>query len=429
MTNSPIKEDFLYYLWRTKRIGSQSWTTTDGREVEIVDFGTLNEDAGPDFFNAKVLIDGTVWAGNVEMHVFSSDWKQHQHHHNSAYDNVILHVVYEDDAPVQTKDGLRAIPALELKGKIPKIYLTNYLQLVQSNDAIPCQNMIAKVDQAKIGLWKYTLAIERLHAKSQNVAEILSGTGTDWEETLYIMISKYFGSKVNTIPFERLAKSLPLSILQKNKDKPVTIEALIFGQAGMLLADYKEPYFEQLKEEYSFQQKKYRLKHIDPISWKFSKLRPMNFPTVRLAQLASLLSTSISLFSKIKECEKTSEIKALFTCQTNSYWDTHYRFGTTSAMLAKNFGTDYIDLILINVVSPILYHYGKTTDDATYIDRAIAILESTKGENNAIIKLWKSLGIPTKTAFDTQALIHLKNNYCKEYQCLSCKIGHDIMSK
>jgi hypothetical protein len=426
MTSSPIKEDFLHYLWRIKKI-PLALETTDGRAVEILEFGVYNLDSGPDFFNAKIKLEDTVWVGNIEMHVFTSDWKKHGHQCDKAYDNVILHVVYEDDRYDIPKVANQVVPTVALKGKIPKIYLDNYLNLVQSITDIPCKNMISSVAPSKIDLWKYTLSVERLHSKSLTVIEILKTTNYDWEETLYIMLARYFGAKVNIEPFEMLARSLPLSIINKNKDKRETLEALIFGQAGMLMANYEDEYFLSLKKEFQHQQKKYNLKPIDPVAWKFSKLRPMNFPTVRLAQFAGLLYRVTFLFSQIKETEIMDDIKKMLFSKASDYWDDHYRFGTVSTSSNKQTSSDFIDLLLINAVSPLLYTYGLLNDDQKYIDKAIQILENTQGETNHITKLWKSLGISTKSAFDTQALIHLKQNYCHEHKCLSCKIGHEIM--
>lgn len=429
MTSSPIKEDFIHYLWRIKKVPI-ALETTDGRTVEILEFGIYNLDSGPDFFNAKIKIEDTIWVGNIEMHVFTSDWKKHGHQLDKAYDNVILHVVYEDDQSVTVKIANEAIPTIALKGKIPKIYLDNYLNLVQSITDIPCKNMISSVPSAKIDLWKYTLSVERLHSKSMTVTEILKTANYDWEETLYIMLARYFGAKVNIEPFEMLARSLSLSIVNKNKDKRETLDALIFGQAGMLMANYQDDYFLSLKKEFQYQQKKYNIKPIDAVAWKFSKLRPMNFPTVRLAQFAGLLYRVTFLFSQIKETDDINEIKKMLHSQASPYWDDHYRFGTLStASIAKQTSSDFIDILLINAVSPVLYTYGLINDEQKYIEKAIQILENTTGETNTITKLWKSLGVTTKTAFDTQALIHLKQNYCHEHKCLSCKIGHEIMGK
>ena len=429
MTNSPIKEEFLHFLWRTKKIQPEHLVTTDGRVIDILDFGTYNVDSGPDFFNAKINIEGTVWAGNIEMHVFSSDWKRHKHQHDKAYENVILHVVYENDKDILLSNENTSIPTLALKGKIPKSFVDNYFNLMQSKALIPCQNMISTVAFEKIELWKYTLAIDRLYHKSQQVSDILLSTGNDWEETLYIMLARYFGAKVNTEPFERLARSLPLKVVNKNKDKRDTLDALFFGQAGMLMANYEDEYFVRLKKEYQFQQKKYSLKPIDPVAWKFSKMRPMNFPTIRIAQFSGLMYRVTFLFSQIRESTYPAEIRQMLHSDVTEYWYDHYRFGTLSSAMKKNTSIDFVDLLLINAIAPVLYHYGRSSGDEKCIDVAIKLLEAIGSEKNSVIDHWKELGISSKTAFDSQALIHLKNNYCNEFKCLSCKIGNEIMNK
>lgn len=243
------------------------------------------------------------------------------------------------------------------------------------------------------------------------------------------MIASYFGAKVNIEPFERLARSLPLKVVNKNKDKRDTLDALFFGQAGMLMANYEDEYFVRLKKEYQFQQKKYSLKSIDPVAWKFSKMRPMNFPTIRIAQFSGLMYRVTFLFSQIRESTHPAEIRQMLHSDVTEYWYDHYRFGTLSSAMKKNTSIDFVDLLLINAIAPVLYHYGRSSGDEKCIDAAIKLLEAIGSEKNSVIDHWKELGISSKTAFDSQALIHLKNNYCNEFKCLSCKIGNEIMNK
>lgn len=424
MTPSPIKEDFLHFLWRTKKI-SPGLVTTDGKEVEIVDFGHYNGDAGPDFFNARVKIGGTLWAGNVEMHVFSSDWTRHRHHHDKAYDNVILHVIYEDD---QKHGAGKDIPVLELKGKIPRHYLDHYLSLMQTSAAVPCKNLISAVDKTKIALWKYSLAAERLQGKAGVVQHILDSTSQNWEETLYIMLARYFGARVNTEPFERLARKVPLSLVHKNKDKPVVLEALFFGQAGMLQAAYRDEHYTTLRNEYEYQRKKYSLTAMDPVAWKFARMRPVNFPTIRIAQFCDLMHRADFLFRSISEADGHREVRKLLACRAGSYWNDRYRFDTPSKMYEKSPGTAFTDLLIINAVCPVLFHYGTLHNDEKFHDKAIGLLEETKAEENNIIKEWKELGMDIKSAFDSQALIQLRQNYCSAHACMKCRIGHEIMN-
>lgn len=426
MSSFLIKEDFLHYLWKTKKIPLSALKTQEGEDIDILDFGTYNKDAGPDFFNAKVKIGKTVWAGNIEMHVLTSDWKKHQHFQDKSYDNVVLHVVFEDD--VVHKDQLKNanVPTLALKGKIPKYLLDNYVDLIQSKNVILCRNLIQNVDLDKISLWKYALVAERLQIKSQAIKTIFEASNYDWEETFYIVLAKYFGSKVNVLPFESLAKNLPYNIIQKNLDQEKTIEALIFGQAGMLEKDTGDDYYKLLQNEYRFQQKKYNLTALKEVIWKFSKLRPSNFPTIRLAQFVYLLRNPKASFNQIKEANY-KEIRQVFFSKTSEYWSNHYQFNTPSSYKIKNTGSDFVDILLINVVAPMLYFYGVYQNQQKYVDKAIEVLENTSPETNNVTKLWKEMNILAHSSFDSQALIQLKNNYCDPHYCLSCKIGHEIL--
>ena len=424
MTPSPLKEDFLHFLWRTKKIPPRL-QTTDGREIEIVEFGNYNADAGPDFFNAKVRIGGTLWAGNVEMHVFTSDWSRHRHQHDNAYDNVILHVVYEADQ----KTGSGAdIPVLELKGKIPRHYLDHYLTLMQATAPVPCHRLISGVPKSKIGFWKYSLTAERLQAKSVLVQQILDSTGFNWEETLYIMLARYFGARVNTEPFERLARKIPLNLVLKNKDKPLVLEALCFGQAGMLNASYQDEHYTLLRQEYEYLRKKYDLSPMDPVAWKFARMRPVNFPTIRIAQFSDLMHRMDFLFRSISEAHGPKDVRKLLACRAGAYWDDRYRFDTPSKEYEKSPGASFTDLLIINAVAPVLFHYGTVYNEEKFHNKAIGLLEDTKAEENSIIRHWKELGLEVNSAFDSQSLIQLRQNYCSSHACMNCRIGNEIMN-
>ena len=426
---SPIKEEFLHYLWKTKKIPVNDTVTTEGDKFEIIDFGVYNSDSGPDFFNGKVKIGETLWAGNIEMHVFSSEWYVHRHQDDKAYENVILHVVYEHDKDIFRSDGT-IINTLELKGKIPRIYLENYLRLYQSPDALPCSYALSDVDKQKIGLWQHTLVAERLLRKSSWINKLLSQTHQDWEETFYIVLSRYFGSRVNTDPFEQLAASTPLSVLRKNRDNAKIIEAVLFGQAGMLDAKYNDEYFSELKKEYNYQRSKYNLRPIPAVMWKFSRMRPANFPTIRIAQLAAFISGNEAVFQQIKHAEDIKSIRVLFKNQPDVYWEKHYRFDYPAPKKQSAVLTDsFIDLLIINAVAPVVFQYGKATDDPIYTEKAFSILEQMAPEKNNIITSWNELGIPAEKAFNSQALIQLRSEYCNRKRCLECSIGHEVLAK
>lgn len=427
MLTPVIKEDLLYFLWKTKSFDLGNLKTTDGKEIEIIKFGNQNYNSGPDFSNAKIKIDGTLWAGNVEMHVYASDWEKHSHDVDKAYDNVILHVVFEYDKEVYTTTE-HLIPCIELKNKIDKNLLKNYTRLINNNMWIPCERSIHQVDNFTFSLWMQRLVIERLESKVQYLATILDLYQNDWEETLYIALMRYMGAKVNTEPFETLAKNLPYRTLLKNKDNLQKVEALLFGQAGMLLADFEEDYFQQLKQEYLFLAQKYTLKHISPVSWKFARMRPAGFPTVRIAQVAQILYKNLHLFSKIKEIENIDVLRSLFEVTPSEYWENHYRFGKISASKSKTLSKSFIDLIIINVFAPILFLYGKHLGEDVYKDKAIGLLEELKPEKNMIVDKYKHLGIKARSAADSQALLQLKNNYCDKKRCMSCAIGNRIVN-
>ncbi len=422
-----IREDLLYYLWKTKSFDMVNLITEDGQPVKIIEFGTQNYDAGPDFSNGKVKIGDTIWAGNIEMHVYSSDWERHNHDLDKAYDNVILHVVYEHDREVHTTTE-QFIPCLELKNRIPKKLKQNYSQLITNNNWIPCENQLQNVPNHTVTFWLQRMVAERLESKTEYLKSILEYTNNDWEETMYIFLMRYMGARVNMDPFESLAKNLPLSIIQKNKDDLQTIEALLFGQAGMLLATHtNDNYYEGLKSEYLFLSKKYHLTNIPPVSWKFARMRPAGFPTIRIAQMAQIFCNTEHLFSQILDAKKTKSIKHLFQATPSEYWEDHYRFGTDSIYKEKRLGAGFIDLIIINVVSPILFLYGKSIADEQYCNRAIEHLESLKPEKNKIITNYKALGIKTSSAADSQGLLQLKKAYCDPKLCLSCSIGNKLI--
>ena len=423
-----IREDLLYYIWKTKSFDMSNLKTEDGQYIEILQFGTQNQDSGPDFSNGKIRIGDTLWAGNIEMHVYSSDWERHCHDIDKAYDNVILHVVFEHDRDVHTTTE-QLIPCLELKNRIAKSILSKYGQLLANDNWIPCEKQISKVEPHTISFWMQRLVAERLESKTEYLKKILDQTNTDWEETLYICLSRYMGARVNMDPFETLAKSLPYVLVQKNKDDLFTIEALLFGQSGMLEANYEDPYFKDLEGEYKFLAKKYNLRHMSPISWKFARMRPIGFPTIRIAQLAQILHNRDRLFSKVILENDSKQLRRLFKVKTSIYWDNHYRFGKEAKYKEKKVGDKFVDQLIINVICPIVFLYGKYIADERYCERAIGHLESIKAELNNIVRKFKSLGVSCKTALDSQALIQMKNSYCDNKQCATCVIGSSIIKQ
>ncbi len=421
-------EDFLHYVWKFRLFDRIDLQTKDGEELEVLSAGLHNSDSGPDFQNARVRIGDTVWAGNVEVHLSSSDWQKHGHTTDNAYNNVILHVVYRDDQPLVLTNG-RRVPTLELQNRIPDDLYNRYHNLIFGNPTvIPCEANIGAVDSLTLHNWMTRVLVERLEKKSAAVIAGLNANRGDWEETFYQFLAANFGFKTNALPFELLAKSLPQNILAKHKNNPMQIEALIFGQAGFLKDDINDEYPLKLKKEYEFLRKKYTLKPIENHLWKFMRMRPQNFPTIRLAQFAALVVNSNHLFSKILEIKDVKGLRNLFTdIKVNPYWENHYRFDTESAPSPKNLGPASIDVLLLNTLALFLFSYGKHNQIQHFINRSLQLLEHLPNENNNIVVDFTNLGVKINTAFESQALLELKNNYCDYKKCLQCGIGNKIL--
>lgn len=423
-----ITEDFLHYIWKFRLFERSAMQTTVGDELEIYSAGLHNTDSGPDFHNARIRIADTTWAGNVELHINSSDWQKHNHTTDNAYNNVILHVVYRDDAPLILPDG-RLIPTFELMHRIPDELYARYHNLIYGEKSIiPCESSIGKLDDFTLRTWFTRVLIERLEKRSTAVISTLEVNRGDWEETFYQFLAANFGFKTNALPFELLARSLPQNILAKNKHNPTQIEALIFGQAGMLANDFEDEYPQQLKQEYAFLRKKYNLTPIEQHLWKFMRLRPPNFPTIRLAQFAALIVNSNHLFSKVLDIRDVNMLCNLFEGITvNAYWDDRYRFDKPSKPSPKNLGAASINILLLNTLAVFLFSYGKHHQQQYYIDRSLKLLESLPGEQNQIIADFNTVGVKAASAFESQALLELKNYYCNYKKCLQCSVGNKIL--
>ncbi|NOX45739.1 MAG: DUF2851 family protein [Chlorobi bacterium] len=420
-----MTEEFLHYIWKFKLYGLPVKLVT-GEQISILETGQHNFNSGPDFFNAKIKIGKTLWAGNVEIHIKSSDWFAHKHQNDKAYDNIILHVVYENDKNIKRKNG-ESIPVVEMKGVINRALFERYQVFMTAKTGIPCQTHIHEVDRFIINNWLDRLLVERLEQKATEVDERLKFNGNNWEQTLYEFMARNFGFKVNAVPFELLSQSLPLIYLGKHKNNKHQIEALLFGQAGLLSGNCNDEYFVDLKKEYEFLKRKFSLIPIDPHLWRFMRLRPSNFPTIRIAEFADLIFKSSHLFSNILECEKFSNLLPLFDVKPSTYWDNHYTFGKESTKRKKKLGKAAIHLIAINTIIPFVFIYGRIKNEQKYIDRALKFLDQIPGESNSIVKKWEEMGMGTQTAFNTQALLQLKNSYCNKKRCLDCSIGNALL--
>jgi hypothetical protein len=421
-------EDFLHYVWKFRLFDRKDLLTDDGETLEILSVGMHNTDSGPDFHNARIRIGGTEWAGNVEVHLSASDWQKHGHTTDNAYENVILHVVYRNDEPLMLSSG-RKVPTLQLKDRVPDELFDRYRQMVFGNQRIiPCEGSIAGIDGLIMHNWLTRVLVERLEKRSTAVTDALALNRGDWEETFYQFLAANFGFKTNALPFELLAKSLPQIILAKHKNNAMQIEALIFGQAGFLNGELKDDYPVKLQKEYDFLRKKYKLKPIETHLWKFMRLRPPNFPTIRLAQFAALIVQSNHLLSKILEIKEVSSLRALFAdIKVNEYWNNHYKFDIESKPLAKNLGSSSIDILLINTLALFLFSYGKQHQQQYFISRSLKLLENLPAEQNNITEDFIILGLKINNAFESQALLELKNNYCNYKKCLQCGVGNKIL--
>lgn len=422
-------EDFFHYLWKFSLLNKQDYKTVSGESIEIISVGLHNMNAGPDFENAQIKIAETLWAGNVEIHIRSSDWNRHQHQFDPAYENVILHVVYIHDQPIYRTDGTE-IPVFEVKDLIPKEIALNYSNLMAEMAWIPCEKYTSNLDTFILKNCLSRVLIERLEEKSMQVNELLKEFKGSWNDAFYIMLARNFGFKTNALPFEMLARSLPQQLIAKYKDRPNQLEALVFGQAGFLNEMFAETYPNMIMQEYRFLKKKHGLRSIDKYLWKYMRLRPRNFPSLRLAQFAALLMNSNHLFSKIKDEDNIKKLTKLFKeIPINIYWNTHYRFGAKCRHSSSHLGDEAINNILINTIAVFLFAFGLFHNEKEQINKSVNILEKIIAEDNGIIKRFIKMNWIPENAAQSQALIQLKKTYCDQKKCLSCGIGIKILQK
>ncbi len=421
-----FKEDFLHYVWKFQKYDHSDLQTEKGEAIAIIHPGYHNDNAGPDFLDARIKINNNLWAGSIEIHKHSSEWKQHNHHLDPAYDNVILHVVYKNDKPVVYRNN-KLIPTLVLKNRIEKNKIKKYQNLVFNSNWIPCESRISQVDYIIKSFWLSRMASERLEEKTKRILPNLDILKNDWDRLSYHLIAQYFGLKVNNEAFKRLIESIPFEVILKYKNELTKIEALLLGHANLLqLAD--DEYSILLQKEYDFMAKKHRLHKMQSHEWKFSRMRPTNFPGLRIAQLAQLIHREGRIFQKILKAASLKEMRKLFSAKASQYWDQHYRLGKISKHQPKKIGTKVIDVLIINVAIPLLFSYGVKIDNQDFKDKAISMLEEIPPEQNKIIKKWKESSLSAENAAQSQALLYLKRKYCDEYKCLSCAIGGKIMS-
>ncbi len=422
-----MKEDFLHYLWKFKKFDTLNLKTLNGEEITIINVGQYLELAGPDFFNAQIIIGNQEWAGNVEIHLKSSDWYVHHHERDDAYENVILHVVWEHDTEIFRKNNTE-IPVLELKKHVDALTISNYQSLVSPKSWIFCEKQIQEISEFAFKNWQERLFFERLERKSKPIFDLLKQTNHDWEAVLFCLLAKNFGLNTNGEIFLKIAQTIPFSIVRKESFEVENLEALIFGTAGLLDLEKEDNYFKDLKFRYLYLFHKYQLEknYTEPVQ--FFKHRPDNFPTIRLSQLANLYHNQQNLFSKISSVNSLKNCYDLFQVLVSEYWLNHYQFDKVSPNKRKLLSKSFIDLIVINTIIPLQFAFAKSKGKEISED-LIQLLNEVTPEKNAIIDKFNSFGIVSKSAFETQSLLQLKNEYCNKSKCLECSVGIELLKK
>jgi len=422
-----MKEDFLHHVWQFKKFDIANLKTTKGESIQILNSGLYLQLAGPDFFNAQIIIGNQKWAGNVEIHLKSSDWYVHNHEKDPNYDSVILHIVWEHDVPIFRKDNSE-IPTLELKEYVALSDLHKYQSLISKKSWIYCENEIGNVDDFIFKNWQERLFFERLERKSQLIFELAETSNQDWEAVLFCLLAKNFGLNTNGEMFYKVAKSIPFSVVRKESFQQESLESLLLGQANLLTHDFQDSYSKELQKSYKYLIQKHQLLEKVIGSVEFFKHRPDNFPTIRLVQLASLYYEKQNLFSKIINCNSVSELYQVFNVSVSAYWETHYNFDKESAKKKKKLSKSFMDLLVINTIIPLRFAYALSQKKEITQD-LIDLANSIPSERNVIIDKFKTFGIASENVYESQALLQLKKEYCDLKKCLDCAVGHFILKK
>ena len=419
-------EQLLHYVWKHKIFPLKELKTTTGQQVEVIDTGLANTDAGPDFFNAKLKLDGVLWIGNIEIHERSSDWFKHGHHADAGYNSVILHIASEIDTEISRSNGER-IPQIQLI--CPEAVRTNYKELLDTDSYPPCYRIIPSLPPFTAHSWMTALQMERFEQKATLLNERLKRCQGNWEDAFFITLARNFGFGLNGDAFETWAHRLPFRAVDKHRNDLFQIEAIFFGQAGILEDSDGDGYYLRLKKEYTYLQHKFGLIPMDASLWRFLRLRPANFPHIRIAQLACLYHRAYGLLSRIMETETLQGVRDILKGGTSEYWLTHYTFGGSSPSRPKTLSNTSLDLLIINTVVTFLYAYGLHKGNRVLCARAGSFLEELKAENNYITRMWEQCGMKASNAADSQALIQLKKEYCDKKKCLYCRIGYEYLKR
>ncbi len=420
-----MNEDFLQFVWKHKLYDLHNMVLSDGRKFDVLDAGALNRDSGPDFFNAKIKIDGTVWVGNVEVHYESSQWYGHHHHLDKAYDNVILHVVFHHNKDVYDVSG-SPIPVFEMI--IPDTVLENYHKLLSEAVWPACKQDLRQIDIEAMKLWLNAVAIERLQSKTDDVKRLYMHNNGSWEAVWLQMLGAVMGFRVNKEAFVMLMQRTPFKVIIKESYDVFRIEALLFGQAGLLPEHAEDQYSAALNSEYQFLKHKYELTPMPGYIWKFARMRPGNFPTLRIAQFAAIIYKHPAMVAELLKQQTTGDINSFFDIEVSDYWKTHYRFSASSKPFSGKLGKSAIDLLMINVVAPFVFFYGSYHELPDVSERALDWLSAASPENNYITRGWAQAGIVADNAMQSQALIQLREKYCLRYRCVHCYAGSKLIA-
>jgi len=421
-----MNEALLHTIWKYRLLGQSHFKGSKQEDIEIISIGEHNQDSGPDFFNSKIRINDIILAGNVEIHIKTSDWLRHNHQNDKAYDNLVLHVVYEHDKELSQNEQFN-VSVLELKNHIQPGLLEQYHQLQLSKQTVACGKSITAVPDLVWKSWLDRLAVSRMEQKTEYIEHLFEYSHHSHEDALYLLLCRNFGFKINNEAFELLGKSLPYSVLKKYADNASQVEALLFGVGGLLDELFDDKYPKQLQNEYEFLRHKHKLQPIKKEQWKFSKTRPVNFPTIRIAQLAGIIGKQISLYHLIEQKPDLKTIRSFFMTGLNPYWNSHYRFDNESEESIKTIGETAIQSIVINTIVPYLFFMSKHNANDTYVDYAMNLLAGLPAEVNAKTKTFSQLGVKTENALESQAQLFLMDNFCSKKACLHCRVGESLL--